>query len=93
MSILTKVDIMKKLADKTNSSQIDAKKNIETILGLITENLKTNDKIQFTGFGTFLAENKPASEGRNPKTGEKIKISARRAIRFKVGDLLKKGVN
>lgn len=55
--------------------------------------MKTNDKIQFTGFGAFIAENKPATKGRNPKTGVEITIPARRSVRFKVGELLKKRVN
>jgi DNA-binding protein HU-beta len=93
MSIVTKAQIAAALAEKTGTSKTDATNTLNTILDTISESLKTNDKVQFTGFGSFIAEDKPATTGRNPKTGESIQIAARRSVRFKVGDLLKKAVN
>jgi DNA-binding protein HU-beta len=91
--MITKKDIIAKLAEKSNITKTEAEKHIENLLEVITETLKTEEKIQFTGFGAFIAENKPATKGRNPKTGAEITIPARRSVRFKVGELLKKGVN
>lgn len=91
--MITKKDITAKLAEKLDITKTEAEKYITDFLEIITEELKTNDKIQFTGFGAFIAENKPATKGRNPKTGVEITIPARRSVRFKVGELLKKGVN
>jgi DNA-binding protein HU-beta len=93
MSIVTKAQIASALAEKTGTSKTDATNTLNTLLDTISESLKTNDKVQFTGFGSFIAEDKPATTGRNPKTGESIQIAARRSVRFKVGDLLKKAVN
>jgi DNA-binding protein HU-beta len=59
----------------------------------ITENLKSDDKIQFTGFGSFNAKNVPARKGRNPSTGAEIQIAARRQVSFSVGKDLKDKVN
>ncbi|MDB2550723.1 HU family DNA-binding protein [Rickettsiales bacterium] len=91
--MITKKDIIEQLAIKLEISKAEANKNINILLDLISETLKTNDKVQFTGFGSFIAQDKPATKGRNPKTGLEITIPARRVVRFKVGDLLKKKIN
>jgi DNA-binding protein HU-beta len=93
MSIVTKANIAAELAEKTGTSKTEAANNLNAVLDIIADNLKSNDKVQFTGFGSFIAEDKAETTGRNPKTGESIKIPARRSVRFKVGDLLKKAVN
>ena len=93
MSIVTKANIAAELAEKTGTSKTEAANNLNAVLDIIADNLKSNDKVQFTGFGSFIAEDKAETTGRNPKTGESIKIPARRSVRFKVCDLLKKAVN
>jgi len=55
--------------------------------------LKNNGKIGLVGFGTFSLINRKAREGRNPKTGDKIKIAARKVIKFKPGKALVQKVN
>ena len=91
--MITKKEIDIKLAKKSDITKAEAEKYITNFLEVIIEELKTNDKIQLTGFGAFIAQNKPATKGRNPKTGVEITIPARRSVRFKVGELLKKGIN
>ena len=93
MYIVTKANIAAELAENTGTSKTEAANNLNAVLDIIADNLKSNDKVQFTGFGSFIAEDKAETTGRNPKTGESIKIPARRSVRFKVGDLLKKAVN
>jgi len=91
--MITKKEIAIKLAEKSDITKTEAETHIANLLEVLTEELKTEDKIQFTGFGAFLAENKPATKGRNPKTGVEITIPERRSVRFKAGELLKKGIN
>jgi nucleoid DNA-binding protein len=91
--MITKKEITAKLSVKSNITKAEAEIHITNLLEVLTEELKTNDKIQFTGFGAFLAENKPSSIARNPKTGEVVNVGPKRVVRFKAGELLKKGVN
>lgn len=93
MSIVTKANIAAELAQRIGTTKTEATNNLNAVLDIIAESLKSNEKIQFTGFGSFIAEDKAETTGRNPKTGETITIAARRSVRFKVGDLLKKAVN
>ena len=64
-----KKEIAIKLSEKSDITKAEAEKHITNLLEVLTEELETEDKIQFTGFGTFIAQNKPATKGRNPKTG------------------------
>ena len=74
MSIVTKANIAAELAEKTGKSKTEAANNLNAVLDIIADNLKSNDKVQFTGFGSFIAEYKAETTGINPKTGESIKI-------------------
>jgi len=86
-------DIIKEVAAQTGQSGKDTEAAVKALLDIIGKNLKKVDVVQFTGFGSFKATNKPAREGRNPSNGEKITIPARREVRFAVGGDLKKKVN
>ena len=59
----------------------------------MNQTLKKGDKITLTGFGTFGTSKRAARNGRNPRTGETVKIPARKAVTFKVGSKLKDAVN
>ena len=93
MATIQKSDIIKQVAEKTGATIKDAENTINNFLSTVQENLKGNDKIQFTGFGSFNAKNVPARKGRNPATGAEIEISARRQVTFSVGKELKDTVN
>ena len=93
MSIIQKSDLIKQVAASTGNTIKDTENTINTLLSTIAKNLKSNDKIQFTGFGSFNAKNVPARKGRNPATGVPIEISARRQASFSVGKELKDKVN
>ena len=86
-------ELIKQISESTGLTAKDTENTINTLLVKITENLKSEDKIQFTGFGSFNAKNVPARKGRNPSTGEEIEISARRQVTFSVGKDLKEKVN
>ena len=59
----------------------------------ITDSLKKGDEVRLVGFGTFIVARRAASEGRNPRTGEKIKIPASKQPKFQAGKGLKDAVN
>ncbi|MFC1811434.1 HU family DNA-binding protein [Thermodesulfobacteriota bacterium] len=75
------------------SSQKEAKAVLESILSNITQALKKGDSITLTGFGTFKVSKRKARTGRNPSTGEKIKIKAKNVPQFVPGKKLKDAVN
>lgn len=93
MSTIQKSDIIKQVAESSGLTIKDTDTAINNFLSTVSSSLKDSDKVTFTGFGTFNAKNVPAREGRNPATGETIKIAARRQVTFKVGSDLKKTVN
>lgn len=66
-----------------------AKETMDALIGTITSSLKKNEKVQLVGFGSFAVAKRPARKGRNPFTGEAIKIKASKAVRFKAGQTLK----
>ena len=74
-------------------TQTDAQNAVDSILSLITKSLKKKEKVLLVGFGTFQVSKRKASEGRNPQTGEKIKIPASNMPRFKASKALKDAIN
>ncbi len=70
----------------------DADKAVAAVFGAIEDALKKGDKVQLIGFGTFEVRERAAKEGRNPQTGEKIKIAAAKVPAFKAGAALKDAV-
>jgi DNA-binding protein HU-beta len=81
--ITTKKQIIDLVSKKLDITNAESENYLNTLLETIGEELKTKDKVQFIGFGTFFAENKDPKKGRNPKTGADIIIPARRAVRLK----------
>ncbi len=65
---------------------------VELVFEIMAEALQTGEKIKISGFGNFTVRKKRARTGRNPKTGEKIQISARRVVTFKPSHLLRKAM-
>ena len=89
---MTKEDIVEAIVKKTGISKKDAAESLSTILEEITKTLSKGGDITFTGFGSFKVGKRAAREGRNPKTGEKIKIPAMNVVTFKAGSDFKKAV-
>jgi nucleoid DNA-binding protein len=90
---VNKHDLIAAVAASTNLSKTDAANAIESVLTVITKSLKKKEKVLLVGFGTFQVSKRKASEGRNPQTGEKIKIPAAIVPRFKASKALKDAVN
>ena len=90
---MNKTELVAAMAEKTELSKKDAEKALKAFTDVVAEELTKGEKIQLVGFGTFEVVDRPAREGRNPKTGETMKIAASKAPKFKAGKALKDAVN
>ncbi|GBD29670.1 DNA-binding protein HU [bacterium HR32] len=86
---MNKEQLIERVATKTGLSKKDASAALDAILDGITGALKKGEKVTLVGFGTFTVRRRKAREGRNPQTGEKIKIPARKVPAFTAGKELK----
>ena len=90
---MNKTELVAAMAEKTELSKKDAEKALKAFTDVVAEELAKGEKIQLVGFGTFEVAERPAREGRNPKTGESMKIAASKAPKFKAGKALKDMIN
>ncbi|MBQ1688103.1 MAG: HU family DNA-binding protein [Lachnospiraceae bacterium] len=90
---MNKAELVAAIAEKTELSKKDSEKALKAFIDVVTEELTQGEKIQLVGFGTFEVAERPAREGRNPQTGETMKIAASKAPKFKAGKALKDAVN
>ena len=90
---MNKNDLIAKVAETTGLSKTDATGAVDAILDAVTNALKSDDEVRLVGFGTFLVTRRKAGMGRNPRTGEAIKIPASKQPKFKAGAQLKAAVN
>ena len=90
---MTKTDLINYVAEEAVLSKADATRALDAVMSGITEGLKKEKKVALTGFCTFTAKDKPASTGRNPRTGEPVTIAARTAVTVKIGSKLKDALN
>lgn len=89
---MTKKDLIVLVAKKANLTNKAANDAVSAMLNGVRDSLKRGEKVVITGFGTFSIRNRAERPGRNPKTGEKITLAARRAPGFTPGKTLKKAV-
>ena len=90
---MNKTEFISAIAEKAELSNKDAEKALKAFTDVVEEELKKGEKIQLVGFGTFEVSERAAREGRNPQTGETMKIEACKAPKFKAGKALKDAVN
>lgn len=90
---MNKTELIDKIAEKSELTKADAKKAFEATIDTLKEALIAGDKIQIIGFGTFSVNERPAREGINPSTKEKITIAAKKVAKFKAGAELADAVN
>ena len=90
---MNKTELIDKIAAGANLSKADAKNALDATVKAIKEALVAGDKIQLIGFGTFSVNERPAREGVNPASGEKIAIAAKKVAKFKAGAELAEAVN
>ncbi len=93
---MNKSDLVDALADSTGMTKADAGRAVDALFspdsGIIAKTLKKGGRVQITGFGTFEAKQRKARTGRNPRTGETIKIAATKTPAFRAGKGLKDGI-
>lgn len=93
---MNKSELVDALADATGMTKADAGRAVDAIFapegGIIAGTLKKGDRVQITGFGTFEAKSRKARTGRNPRTGETIRIAATKTPAFRAGKGLKDGI-
>ena len=82
-----------KIAAGAGISKADSKKALDATVNALKEALIAGDKIQLVGFGTFSVNERPAREGINPATKEKIQIAAKKVAKFKAGAELADALN
>ena len=80
------------LAEKTGMTKKDATGALEDFIGLVVKHLKKGNKVRITGLGILQVRNRPARMGRNPATGEAIKIKASKKVAFRVAKDLKESI-
>ena len=90
---MNKSELIDLVAEKADISKSTAGDALDAVLGGITNALKSADSVTFVGFGTFSVSARAARDGRNPRTGETIKIAASNLAKFKAGKALKDALN
>ena len=90
---MTKAELVEFIAEQADLTKADAGRALEAVMEGITSGLKKSGKVTLVGFGTFSAKKREARTGRNPQTGEAVKIAARTVPGFKAGNKLKDALN
>lgn len=90
---MNKTELVAKIAEAANLSKTDAKAALEATVAAIKEALVAGDKVQLVGFGTFSVTERPAREGVNPRSGEKVQIAAKKVAKFKAGAEVANAIN
>lgn len=88
---MNKTDLVNAIA-AAGLTKADSKIALDAVLSAITDALKQGDKVAILGFGTFSLNERPAREGINPSSGEKIQIAAKKVVKFKAGSELANAV-
>jgi len=89
---MNKRELIEKIAEQAGVPEGEAQKYFGAFERVVTEALKSGEEVRITGFGKFSVRERKAREGRNPQTGEKMKIAASKVPAFNAGNALKKAV-
>ena len=90
---MTKAELVNFIAEKADLTKADAGRALDAVMEGVIKGLKETGKVTLVGFGTFSAKKREARTGRNPQTGEAVKIAARTVPGFKAGNKLKDALN
>ena len=90
---MNKAELVAAMAEQAGLSKKDAEAALKAFSDVVSDELKNGGKVQLVGFGTFEVSERAAREGRNPQSGEVMKIAASKAPKFKAGKALKDLVN
>jgi len=90
---MTKAELIESIAKSAGVSKTDAERTIGAFFDHVVTSAKQDDKVAWPGFGSFSASKRAARTGRNPQTGEPVKIAASTALRFSPSSTLKTALN
>ncbi len=89
VSSVTKKDIVMRVSNETNLTQIDVKKIVQRALDVILESLERGETVELRNFGVFKVKTRRGRVGRNPRTGEEVTVPEKKVVVFKPGLILK----
>lgn len=90
---MNKAELVAKIAETCEMTKKDAENAVNAFLDIVEKQLKKGEKVALVGFGTFDVSKRKARDGRNPKTGESMRIPASKSPKFKPGKALKDAIN
>ncbi len=90
---MTKADIVEQIYERVGFSKKESAELVEKVFDIIKQTLADWEKVKISGFGNFVVREKNARKGRNPQTGEEIRLAARRVLTFKPSLVLKNILN
>ncbi len=90
---MNKGEFVAAIAESADMTKADAERAVEAVFNVVKKALKSGDSISLVGFGTFTVRKRAARTGRNPRTGDTIKIKASKVPAFKAGKALKDAIN
>ena len=90
---MNKTELIAEIAERAEISKKDAEKALKAFTDVVADELVKGEKVQLVGFGTFEVSERAARDGRNPKSGEPMRIEASKSPKFKAGKALKDMVN
>lgn len=90
---MNKNELIASIAGATGLTKTDSAKALDAFIASVTKSLKAGNEVRLVGFGTFGVTKRAATTGRNPRTGDAIKIPARKVAKFKPGKALQESVN
>jgi integration host factor subunit beta len=92
MATITKKDLIERITERTKLKRSDTKKAIQEFLDQVITELKKGNRLEFRDFGVFEVKERAARLAQNPKTMQKVEVPAKRAVKFKVGRLMRESV-
>jgi nucleoid DNA-binding protein len=93
MSTITKKELIDRIAENTNTKRVLVKPVIQCFLDEVAAELAKNNRLEFRDFGVFETRTCAARRAQNPKTMQQVQVPAKRTVKFKMGRLMKQGVN
>jgi DNA-binding protein HU-beta len=90
--LVNKNELVDAVASEAGLRKSEATKAVDAVFNCIMKSLQKGDEVRLVGFGTFAVSERAASEGRNPRTGEKISIAASKQVKFRAGKGFKDAV-
>jgi integration host factor subunit beta len=89
MTTITKKELIDRIAEQTQAKRVVVKRVVQAFLDEIISELSSNNRLEFRDFGVFEVRTREARVAQNPKTLERVKVPAKRTVKFKMGRLMK----